>query len=307
MQSVSSEIAVVVLNWNGADDTLECLASLRRSTLPVYVVVVDNGSTDDSLDRIRASGLADDVVATGENLGYAEGNNVGLRRALDRGAEFVAVLNNDTVVERDALGALREHLLAAGSRAVAPDIRYFANPAISWFAGGVIERGWTRHLQPDELPRDGGPLRPSEWLSGCCIAARRETWRRVGLFDAGYFILFEDSDWSLRAVAAGVGLYVATDSVIMHKVSRTFSQGLPLSVLGGFYFVRNGLTFVSRHFRADLARFAFIWLVRPAPGLLRKGRWRELGFRWMGAAAFALRLRGRAPRVLERLAARLAG
>src|ERR1700730_5371151 len=94
--STTEQLAVVVLNWNGADDTLACLASLRESTLACHAIVVDNGSTDDSLARIEASGLADVVIPAGTNLGYAGGNNLGLRRALDRGFAHVAVLHKHT-------------------------------------------------------------------------------------------------------------------------------------------------------------------------------------------------------------------
>jgi len=310
MRSASSErrrpqVAVVVLNWNGADDTLACLESLRASTAPPHVIVVDNGSTDDSVTRIGASGLADDVVRTGANLGYAEGNNVGLRLALEHRFAVIAVLNNDTIVEPDALELLLEQLPASGHRAVSPEIRYFDRPGESWFAGGVVDRGWPRHLQPVELAGLEQSLRPSECLSGCCIVARRETWERVGFFDPGYFLIFEDSDWSMRAVRHGVALYVVTASTIRHRVSSSFGRG-PASPLGGYYFVRNGLRFEARYFARYLPRFVVQWLVRPVPALLRSGRGRELAFRWFGALAFAAGLRGRAPRVLERLAARCA-
>ena len=297
-------VAVIVLNWNGADDTIACLESLRRATVLVHVIVVDNGSTDDSLRRIDAAALADEIVPTGVNLGYAEGNNTGLRLALDRGFHMVAVLNNDTIVAPDALELLVEALPASEHRAVSPDIRYLQCPGESWFAGGVIDRGWPRHLQPAELAGDDRALRPSPCLSGCCIVARRETWERVGLFDPGYFLIFEDSDWSMRAVRCGVSLYVVTGSTIQHHVSRSFGQG-PVSLLGSYYFVRNGLRFEARYFSRQLSRFAFQWLIRPAPALVRDRRLGELAFRWFGALAFASRLNGRAPWVLERLAERL--
>ncbi len=203
------------------------------------------------------------------------------------------------------LELLLEQLPASGHRAVSPEIRYFDRPGESWFAGGVVDRGWPRHLQPVELAGLEQSLRPSECLSGCCIVARRETWERVGFFDPGYFLIFEDSDWSMRAVRHGVALYVVTASTIRHRVSSSFGRG-PASPLGGYYFVRNGLRFEARYFARYLPRFVVQWLVRPVPALLRSGRGRELAFRWFGALAFAAGLRGRAPRVLERLAARCA-
>src|ERR1700693_6238140 len=101
MAEQRAAIALVVLNWNGVADTLECLASLRQSLVPIHAIVVDNGSTGPDVERIRASGLADIVIETGANLGYADGNNVGLRHALDspQGFKVVGVLNNDTLVD----------------------------------------------------------------------------------------------------------------------------------------------------------------------------------------------------------------
>jgi GT2 family glycosyltransferase len=297
-----ADVAVVVLNWNGASDTLECLRSLRQSRLSVHAIVVDNGSTDDSVEEITASGLAGSVIETGENLGFAEGNNVGVRLALEQRFPVIAVLNNDTIVEADSFEALVRHFTRLEYRALSPDIRYFDAPSQSWFAGGVLDNGWPRHLQPSELVASDGPLRPSDCLSGCCIVAQSETWKRVGLFDPDYFLIFEDSDWSLRARHNDVNLYVVTDSIIRHKISRSHALGR-VSLLSNFYFVRNGLAFETRYFKRHIPRFVGQWLVRPSITALarRMGR-RAIAFRWLGALAFAVRLRGRAPQVVERLA-----
>jgi GT2 family glycosyltransferase len=305
-ERTDAQVAVVVLNWNGGDDTLACLESLQASAERPYVIVVDNGSTDDSLSRIEASALADEIVATRDNLGYAAGNNVGLRRALDGQFAVIAVMNNDTVVAPDALELLREQLAGPTPLALSPDIRYFDRSGESWFAGGVVDRGWPRHLQAVELVGDERPLRPSQCLSGCCIVARRETWEQVGPFDPRYFLIFEDSDWSMRAVQHGVELYVVTASTIRHRVSSSFERG-PASLLGNYYFVRNGLRFEARYFARHLPRFVVQWLVRPAPGLIRARHGDDLVFRWLGALAFATGRTGRAPRSIHSLAARLAG
>src|ERR1700742_3640282 len=92
-------VAVVVLNWNGGTDTLRCLRSLRAQEPDLHLIVVDNGSTDGSVEAVEAEGLADDVIRAGENLGYAGGNNLGLKRALTDGYDVIAVLNNDTYLE----------------------------------------------------------------------------------------------------------------------------------------------------------------------------------------------------------------
>src|SRR6185437_16945201 len=120
------------------------------------------GSGGDDVDRIRASDLAAVVLETGANLGYAAGNNVGLAHALDAGFEVVGVLNNHTVADPDCFRLLVG--ASASDLAVAPSIVYADAPERIWFGGGVIDRGWPRHLQEDELGGIVSLLRPSGWL-----------------------------------------------------------------------------------------------------------------------------------------------
>jgi GT2 family glycosyltransferase len=306
--SVSSRpsVAVVVLNWNGLDDTLACLESLRASGEPVHAIVVDNGSVGFDAQEIRASGLADLVLETGRNLGYAGGNNVGLRHALcsELRFEFIAVLNNDTIVAPDCFGALVHHLREHDKAplALAPTILFFDDPSTTWFAGGVIDEGWPRHVQPDAIRSRRNALEPSEWLTGCCIVARATTWRDVGLFDPRYYLIFEDCDWSLRARARGVALVVATRATIRHKVSRSLGSA-PMSHLGSYYFVRNGLRFVSAYSPRHLPHFVLRQLLRPTLSDVVRLKLRPgLGFRWLGAQGALGRRDGAAPRLVQSLA-----
>lgn len=276
----------------------------------MHAIVVDNGSTGPDVERIRASGLADIIIETHANLGYAEGNNIGLRHALDCAEDFeiVGVLNNDTVVDSHCFGDIAEHLTAVNgaNRAVAPTMLYADDPNRTWFAGGILDRGWPRHLQPHELIEDEKPLRASEWLTGCCIVARAETWKYVGLFDPRYYLIFEDCEWSLRARRQRVELLVATKSTVLHRVSRSLRSG-PASFLSGFYFVRNGLRFNWDFRRRYLLQFLWQHLLRPSLAEVRRMRWKpELAFHWLGALAFAIGQEGRAPDLVTRLAERSA-
>ncbi len=289
--------AFVVLNWNGAEDTVACLESLRASTVPLHLIVVDNGSTDDSLAVIGSSGLADTVIGTGANLGYAEGNNVGLRRAIQEGFEVICVLNNDTVAPPDFAERLRAALPGDRARAVSADIRYHDNPEQSWFLGGTMERGWAYHSRSQEQ-RSG----PTPILTGCCIAARAEVWTRVGLFDESFFLTFEDFDWSLRAGALGVELATVPEAILLHKVSRSFKSSAAARRLGAFYFSRNGMRFAWRWNRRHLLTFMTQQVVRPAIRDLRRRREPDPLFALLGIGAFWLGHKGPAPRLLARLA-----
>lgn len=306
-RSEGLSIAVVVLNWNGVADTLKCLASMRQSVIPLHALVVDNGSTGDDVMQIRSSGLADTIIETGENLGYAEGNNVGIRFSVNEGIDIIAILNNDTIIDSYSFKLLADQLSSIDNCAISPDIRYLHEPTRSWFPGGVMDAGWPRHLQPSEITvASGTDLRRSDWLNGCCIVARRETWEHVGLFDPAYFLVVEDVDWSFRARRCGVNLYVATESLIRHKVGGSSRSGAP-SLLGNFYFVRNGLNFEAKYAPRYLPSFAVRWLLRPTvSALLRRRNARAMVFGWCGAIAFVFRVKGRAPLFIERLASRLA-
>jgi GT2 family glycosyltransferase len=165
--TAGSGTAVIVLNWNNAPDTLACLRSLRRSTRPVTTIVVDNASADGSAAEIEASGLADVLLASGGNLGYAGGNNVGLRYAVAQGFREVMVLNNDTIVPEATVEQLVRALDAQpGPSAVSPAI-FRQDSGDLWFGGGILDRGWPRFLQHDELSAGfGSRVERTQWHSG---------------------------------------------------------------------------------------------------------------------------------------------
>ena len=215
---------IIVLNWNGKDDTLECLASLRHAAHPrVCIVVVDNGSEDGSQEAIRRSHPEVALLETGSNLRFAGGNNAGIRYALEKGAEQIMLLNNDTTVDPEFLGAMTGALQSsADTGIVAPRILYSADPARLWYAGGEISfwTGTMRHRGIRE-PDDGRFDIPCEtgYASGCCLLAKRRTVEKIGLLDESYFMYSEDADWCLRARRAGFRVMYEPRARVWHKVS----------------------------------------------------------------------------------------
>lgn len=263
---------VVVLNWNGREDTLACVASIIEDGPGVSVLVVDNGSFDGTVEAVAARWPDVHTLQLEQNTGFTGGMNSGIRHGLDElAADTVTILNNDTIVRGGALARLRD--VAATGAAVCPEIRYLAEPERVWFGGGALDRrdGYPHHIAADALSACDDGLRSSEMLTGCCITATADVWRRVGLFDERFFLNFEDSEWSLRAAAAGVPLVVACDAVILHAVSASFRGAA--ATLGSYYYLRNGLLFSrlagvgagARH--RFLRRFGFV-------GMRRSG-WRE--------------------------------
>ena len=247
-------LEVVVLNWNGLEDTRALLASLEHCRAPagweVRTRVVDNGSSDGSVERLRAQFPAVEVQALGENRRFAGGNNAGLAAALAAGADAVMLLNNDT----EADPALIERLVLAleqdpGAGAAAPLI-YFAPPSQRiWYAGGRCRVGLGHVSHRGLRALDRGQYRsvePTGYLTGCCLLATRPAWERVGPLDEGYFLYAEDADWSLRARAAGFRLLFVPTARLWHKVSSTSGAMSPWKI---YQRLRANLLLFARHAR----------------------------------------------------------
>lgn len=215
---------IVLVNWNGRDVTLACLDSLAKLTYPQFkVVVVDNASTDGSVQAIRDRHPTVVVQEQQRNLRFAGGSNAGIRYALEHGAEMICLLNNDTTVDSNFLTALVARLQSdATIGAVAPKIYYFDEPQRIWFAGGEISM-WTgtmRHVGIRELDRGQYETsREIDYATGCCILTRKEVIERVGMLDESYHMYTEDADWSMRIRRAGYRIMYEPRAKVWHKLS----------------------------------------------------------------------------------------
>ena len=223
--AASARVLVIVLDWNGADDTLACLASLAAAGHPASdTLVIDNGSRRSVAPAVRERFPDVRCVELPVNLGYAGGNNVGLRVALEEAYDFAYVLNNDTAVEpsflRAALDAAADPRVAAvGGKVVA-----FDDPQRLWMTYGTVD--WRQSLIHLEGwgARDSGQYdsrRDVEWVPGCALLMRREALADVGLFDERFFAYHEDVDWCTRARARGWRVVFAPDAVVRHRGNRT--------------------------------------------------------------------------------------
>jgi len=218
-------VFIIVLNWNGKGDTLECLGSLQKLDYSNFeTVVVDNGSTDGSEDVIRSSFSSVRVIQTGKNLGYAGGNNVGIRCALEHGADYVWLLNNDTTVDSRALTALVETAESDPRIAfVGSKIYFYDRPDVIWCAGGAIDMaagGYTDH--PGINQKDTGQfdqISDVGYVAGCSLLASRTSIADIGLIPEEYFLYFEETDWNVAAQKKGYRTVMAPASHIRHKYS----------------------------------------------------------------------------------------
>lgn len=242
------QVAIIVLNWNGLNDTLECLESLSHLDYPFYeVIVVDNDSTDGSVPAIRARCPDVVIIETGENLGYTGGNNVGIRYALECGADYVLLLNNDTVVEPAFLRLLVDAAEAEPAVGIAgPTIYYHERPDVIWSAGGAIDwqRGSTRMVGLDE--QDGGQFgqvpRTVDFVTGCAMLVGRAVLEQAGLLDERFFAYYEETEWCVRATRAGFQIVHVPPAHIWHKISPAAQADSPLV---HYYMTRNRLLFMK--------------------------------------------------------------
>lgn len=236
------KITVIVLNWNGKEDTLRCLASLQAVTTPHTVVVVDNGSTDDSVTAIARDFPKTVILQTGQNLGYAEGNNVGLRHALAESADAILILNNDTRVDPGILEAfMKRDLPIQGGKLVRME-----KPEQLDHLGGR----WNIHKAVFDLVGLGEPANrwcePTEldYICGCAIFAKAEVFHKAGLFDPLFFLIWEECDWCYRASRLGYRSTFCPEAIVHHRVSASFSGS---GVHNAYYWWRNRLLWMSLH------------------------------------------------------------
>lgn len=248
---MTPRVAAVVLSWNRRADTLACLRSLRGVEYePLDAIVVDNGSRDGTPEAVVAAFPDVELIRNGSNLGYAEGMNAGMRRALDRGAEYVLLLNNDTAFDRGFLARLvEEGERSPGAAALCPQINFASPPHLVWYAGARFDpaRGYHGRMTGYREPEWEQPagVRETDRACGAAMLIRREALERVGLFAPALFAYDEDTEWSLRARRRGYSLLVVPESRVWHHVSA--SSGGESSPDTLYYHTRNVLEVVERY------------------------------------------------------------
>jgi hypothetical protein len=265
-------VAIVIVNYKGRDDTLECLRSLSRLSYPAWdVFLVHQPPDDGTADAVRASFGWVRQIENRENNGFAGGNNVGIRAALALGADYLFLLNNDTVVEPGLLEPLVA--LAEGDPrigVVGPKMLYHDPSNVVWSAGGGVDwRGRATRWGDGEPDRPGGEPRDVDYIVGCGLLVKREVLERVGLLDERYFLYFEETALCARVREAGYRVVYQPAARLWHKVSRSTGAESDLTL---YYMRRNVLLYLGEHgarpFLGRLAaltddlRLAAVWTLR---------------------------------------------
>jgi GT2 family glycosyltransferase len=224
-------VYVIILSWNGREDTLQCLSSVQAVDYSRYrVLVVDNASTDGSAEAIRAAFPAVELLANRSNLGFAAGNNVGIEYALQRGADYLFLLNNDTQVERTVLA----ELVRAGEAdpkvgLASPKVYYLDRPQVIYYAGArqgrlpllprLIGTGETRSATAGERGQVEQP-QEVDYVWGQAMLIKSQVIASVGLLDPRFFMYYEDADYCLRAKDAGYKIVCVPQARVWHQVAK---------------------------------------------------------------------------------------
>ncbi len=222
--------AIILINWNGADDTLACLESLLKVNGEFFVVVVDNASTDDSLERLQQyvsfnnDKINVHILSLDNNYGFAVGNNKGVQYAMQFAPDSIMLLNNDTEVEPDFLQNLQKFSEKHPEfRALTPRINYYHDKNLIWECGGVIKNGGHKKYYADKPGSllEGVEYFPITFISGCAIYFYPELLdKENNIFTDRFFFGEEDFDFSLRMKRKGVKMACVPVSQIYHKVGR---------------------------------------------------------------------------------------
>jgi GT2 family glycosyltransferase len=285
-------VITVILNTNRRQDTLECLATLQKNTYPNHTtLILDNASTDGSLEAIHARFPLVEIISLTENKGYAGNNNVGIHAALQRGADWVFVLNEDTLLDSACLDAMIE----AGESdprigIIGPMVYHHNEPAVIQSAGGVFNNYLeATHIAQNE-PDRGQFIQPRQvdWISGCAILVRRAVIEEVGALDERFFYYWEETEWCFRAGKRGWKVVHVPQAHLWHKgVQRDYRPGPSVT----YYNTRNRFLMLAKHGAplntwfytwAETLRRLVSWSIRP--------QWRHLHQHrdalWLGIVDF---------------------
>lgn len=249
-------VGVVILNYKVREEVLKCLKSVQDSDYGALTIIVVDNDSGDSLEQDIAKTPAVTFIQSGRNLGYTGGNNVGIKRALELGVDYVFVLNPDTQVLKNTIKILVSAAENGVAAMVGPKI-YFADSKKIWFAGGVMDLNNVlgSHKGVDQI--DSGQFDTQyepDYLTGAAILVRADVFQKIGYFDERYFLYYEDSDFSFRARQAGFKLLYVPEAVVYHANAKSTGLGSPLQ---DYYITRNRMLFAAKFlsFRTRLALF----------------------------------------------------
>jgi GT2 family glycosyltransferase len=243
------KVFIVLVNWNDYSNTIECVSSCKSIAYPNFdIIVVDNGSTDDSLRQLQLYCPEIVLIPLKDNFGFAYACNVGIKHVFNNNGHYVWLLNNDTTVDPMALTEML-HVFDSDPTIgmVGSKILNYQQPHVIEFAGGLVSLsdGQTQHVGVGET--DAGQFdrtTETQYITGCSILTSKPVVEKIGYMTEDYFLYYEDADWCVRARSGGFILAIAPQSKVYHKVS---SSAVKVSGAMVYYMIRNRLYFLERN------------------------------------------------------------
>jgi hypothetical protein len=210
------KVFILILNYNGKETLKQCLQSVYQLNYPDFeVVVIDNDSKDGSIEEAKHLFSRAHFIKNDKNLGFAAGNNIGIRFALEKGADYVWLVNNDAKVEKDTLSKLIDAGEQRPKAGILSPLILHTQTKNIWFGKGIID--WatmkTLHISPPTLLQSF----TSEYICGCAMLIKKEVFRTIGLLNEKYFLYYEDADFSVKASRAGFELWTIPTAHVLHS------------------------------------------------------------------------------------------
>jgi hypothetical protein len=259
-------VTVIILNYNGFNHTSECIKSVRQSTYkPLSLIVVDNASTDNSVIQLKEILAPDELIELSINGGYTYGNNIGIEHAFNKGADYVFIINNDTVIDPNCVKYLVEAAIEHDEIGIiGPKVLYYSDPEKINFAGitGNLHKAKYNRIGLNQI--DNGQyeeLVDTFYQDGCALMVSRTCFSKIGGFDESLWAYSEDTDLCMRAKLAGFRVCCLQSAKMWHKISASFGDHYRKSPLAMYYSTRNMYIFHRRYAGSFLRRIGVILIL----------------------------------------------
>lgn len=259
----SGLIAIILVNYNGFNDTVDCVRSILESKYKEYkIILVHNGSEDkEKILQNRLLNVNTDIIISEKNLGFSGGNNIGILYAKDKyDPEYYLLLNNDTVILEDTLSELIAHSdVIEKTGLVTGKIFYYSKPKTTWYAGGIFNYHTGIADQPlsgiSESCEKNGCVEVT-FATGCVMLLHKKVIEKIGLLNEEYFLYAEDTDYCCRMMQAGYKIVYVPDAIIYHKVSASAGKQ---SIMQQYYMMRNNCYIIQKYCKFPIYGYVRKW------------------------------------------------